>query len=96
MRSEFRADIDCPWCLNAAVDHLRGLDGVGAVNASGIGHCVVVDHDDALSLDEVLAELRSHLHATTMSGNEITMADPAVTVGTTPCHHAPGTGTGRG
>jgi hypothetical protein len=95
VRSEFRADIDCPWCLNVALDHLRGLDGVDAVNASEIGHCIAVDHDEAaLPFDELLVELRSQLHATTMTGNEITMADAAVTVNAVGCQHAAEVGRG--
>lgn len=79
MRSEFRADIDCPWCLQDTLRQLRDVDGVREARASSVGHCLVVEHDALLPLDRILDDLRVHLHATSVTGNEITMTDAGLT-----------------
>jgi cation transport ATPase len=82
MRTEFTVKgADCPACLNETLDHLRGLPEVSSAEASSVNGCLVVQHDD-MSLDELIDQMRDHLHGTSLASNEIVMTDlvPEITV----------------
>jgi copper chaperone CopZ len=82
MRTEFTVKgADCPVCLNETLDHLRRLPGVRSVEASSAAGCLVVQHDD-VSLEELIDQLRHHLHGSSLASNEIVMTNlvPEITV----------------
>lgn len=82
MRTEFTMKgADCPSCLNETLDHLRGLHGVRSAEASSSAGCLVVQHD-GVSLEELIDQMRDHLHGTSFASNEIVMTGlvPEITV----------------
>lgn len=78
---------NCPYCFNETLDDLARLDGVNSVHGSIGGSCVVIDHDDAVTVDQLIERIHGHLHGVEMFSNEIQMVpiDPAVLA--RPCVH---------
>ena len=66
------AGADCPWCLNDTLDQLRAITGVTGVHASMTGMCIKVAHVNA-DVPSLLAVVRSSLHGTGLSSNELEM-----------------------
>ncbi len=61
-------DANCPECLNAIQDRLRGHDRVRAVRLDTAHGCIVVDHDHGAP--EVIVDLlRRFLHGWQVAGN---------------------------
>jgi hypothetical protein len=89
MHTELRIDgANCPVCLNATLEALRGTRGVRSVVTSSAAGCLAIDHDD---LDEsVLVDtIREHLHGVDMSSAELVMVSVDPLVVDLSCRHHP-------
>ena len=77
---------NCPYCLNEAVEELRGMDGVIGVRSSISDECVRVTHRGA-DVDELVRTLHHRVHGAGWSSNEAQMlpVDPAPAEGG--CRH---------
>jgi copper chaperone CopZ len=84
---------DCAWCMNETLDQLRSVDGVTEVHASVHG-CISVAHVDA-DVADLLAVVRSSLHGTALSSNEMEMAAIEPVVRELRCPHSPAPGSGE-
>lgn len=66
-------DSNCPWCLNAMVEHLRVRPRVREVQINASAGCLVVNHDHD-DVAELLADIGEVLRGSVeMSNGEVVM-----------------------
>ena len=59
---------NCPWCLNAMVEHLRANPLVGDVHVNATAGCLEVDHNLGDSA-AVIAVIAQDLHGSVQASN---------------------------
>ena len=86
-RSLLTIDLDCPWCLNAAIEALETDPQVTAVSAHSAAGCLEVTHTGAL--DGVLRTIGSIGHTIEVASNgEAVMAPATASVETCCTRHS--------
>lgn len=64
---------NCPYCFHDTLARLGRIDGVSNVHGSMGGSCIVIDHDDDVAVDTLVAMIHGHLHGIEKFSNEIEM-----------------------
>jgi copper chaperone CopZ len=64
---------NCPYCFQDTLAGLTRIEGVSNVHGSMGGSCIVIDHDDEVTVDALVELIHGHLHGVQKFSNEIEM-----------------------